>query len=145
MSRIVGYAGFVPGKQHVFGEKFGASAAESLRERADANTANSYLQKHEQRTSSKLDLTNVPSSNHLPGYAGHIPGLDAGNAKTFGTSTTSALQKSAEQIKGACPRHPPSLVPGSLGRQPCTLALTPACAGQGVPTACLSARAPQPS
>jgi len=100
MSRIVGYAGFVPGKQHVFGEKFGASAAESLRERADANTANSYLQKHEQRTSSKLDLTNVPSSNHLPGYAGHIPGLDAGNAKTFGTSTTSALQKSAEQIKG---------------------------------------------
>ena len=45
MSRIVGYAGFVPGKQHVFGEKFGASAAESLRERADANTANSYLQR----------------------------------------------------------------------------------------------------
>jgi hypothetical protein len=36
--------------------------------------------------------------NHLPGYAGHIPGLDAGSTSTFGSSTTSNLLDTASKI-----------------------------------------------
>ena len=39
-----------------------------------------------------------PGRNHVPGYAGHIPGLDMGSTCTFGQSTTQNLLDSASKI-----------------------------------------------
>jgi hypothetical protein len=42
-----------------------------------------------------------PGRNHVPGYAGHIPGLDAGATCTFGSSTTTNLLDTASKINAS--------------------------------------------
>jgi len=115
--RIVGYCGFIPGQQHLHGETYGRSASSPLRERAAANSHGEYLFKGDVRPASKNEVTLIgPGSpqakaqyisqggspvrptRHLPGYAGHIPGLDAGLSKTFGAGTTGPLQSEAEGV-----------------------------------------------
>ena len=51
------------------------------------------------RPATKSDITDTPNSRHIPGYAGHIPGLDAGTEMTFGTATTRSLQAHAATVK----------------------------------------------
>ena len=51
------------------------------------------------RPAVKSDITDTAGSRHIPGYAGHIPGLDAGTEKTFGDATANAfLQTAASTI-----------------------------------------------
>eukprot|EP01050_Picozoa_sp_SAG11_P027901 SAG11_NODE_7248_length_1173_cov_1.286778_2_plen_87_part_00 len=54
---------------------------------------------------SKSEITVVNEPRHLPGYSGHIPGLDAGRGETFGDSTTDQLIDLAASIK-ASPNAP---------------------------------------
>ena len=53
----------------------------------------------EQRPALKADITNAEGQGHIPGYAGHIPGLDAGTEQTFGNSTAKGLQQLASTVK----------------------------------------------
>eukprot|EP01045_Picozoa_sp_COSAG04_P014514 COSAG04_NODE_1092_length_8322_cov_1.935547_4_plen_190_part_00 len=50
------------------------------------------------RPGNKDKITVSPGRNHVPGYAGHIPGLDMGSTCTFGQSTTQNLLDSASKI-----------------------------------------------
>eukprot|EP01043_Picozoa_sp_COSAG02_P017518 COSAG02_NODE_795_length_17133_cov_6.577727_17_plen_426_part_00 len=53
------------------------------------------------RPGNKDTITMSPGRNHVPGYAGHIPGLDAGATSTFGSSTTSNLLDTASKISAS--------------------------------------------
>ncbi len=50
------------------------------------------------RPGNKDKISVSPGRNHVPGYAGHIPGLDMGSTCTFGQSTTQNLLDSASKI-----------------------------------------------
>ena len=46
----------------------------------------------EQRPALKADITNAEGQGHIPGYAGHIPGLrDRPVGSTFGHSTSPGI------------------------------------------------------
>lgn len=51
------------------------------------------------RPAIKSDITDTAGSRHIPGYAGHIPGLDAGTEQTFGDATAKGLQAHAATVK----------------------------------------------
>ena len=66
----------------------------------------------------KSDVTVAETTRHLPGYSGHIPGLDAGLSKTFGASTSGSLQVESESIRpyaGEGRMLGKSMVPRELG------------------------------
>ena len=97
--RIPGYAGFQPGQQHDHGETYGQGTTQTLRERSYENSGPRFLDKQDFRPSAKDDITNTSHVRHMPGYAGHIPALDAGTSQTFGNSTQAKLQDLASTIK----------------------------------------------
>eukprot|EP01051_Picozoa_sp_SAG22_P002393 SAG22_NODE_105_length_20045_cov_23.373308_2_plen_263_part_00 len=97
--KVPGYKGFVPGRQHIYAHTFGHTTSKLYdAHKANKQDKNMFLTHTDRRPGTKKDITTAPSTNHIPGYAGHIPGLDAGGGATFGDATTSQLIDLAASI-----------------------------------------------
>jgi len=100
--KVPGYKGFVPGRQHVYARTFGMTTSElGSAHQKNKQDKNSFISFSDPRPSDKDLITMSPGRNHVPGYAGHIPGLDAGATCTFGSSTTTNLLDTASKINAS--------------------------------------------
>jgi hypothetical protein len=142
--KVPGYKGFVPGRQHIYANTFGTTTSKIFAAH-ETNKAdkNMFLSHIDSRPSAKADITTAvvshdidfPSfqvlflmslsfllprhkqdTNHIPGYAGHIPGLDAGRGNTFGDSTTGQMINLAASITTGALESPTSIAISSIPR-----------------------------
>ena len=82
--KVPGYKGFVPGRQHVYARTFGMTTSElGSAHLTNKQDKNSFINFSDPRPANKDLITMSPGRNHVPGYAGHIPGLDAGATCKF--------------------------------------------------------------
>jgi hypothetical protein len=148
--KVPGYTGTIPGRQHVYAQTYGGLTAKLAAAHATSpKDKNAFISYSDARPSTKDTISMSPRKGHVPGYAGHIPGLDAGSASTFGSATKADLQKQAANISptGARKQHMAKIAMNDIPRErghgsPAKMGLAPRAAPPGTEAFRKEARLP---
>jgi len=112
--KIPGYTGFVQGRQHIHSRTFGDTSRHA--EKAVHSTLVTTSQIPDGPQNNKLISSKAPNTSflsltfakdyHIPGYTGFIEGAKDHTGVSYGSATTTQLEKNKERREGQQPSRP---------------------------------------
>lgn len=111
---IPGYTGFIRGMQHISGRTYGEATRRSMETSYRENVCTSPIPsspqnnlkiRHQQPADSFVSHEFADRTYHVPGYTGFVPGIRSKYAKTYGSTTSTALQKHSQKYPRAPARQ----------------------------------------